>query len=73
MLSTEPKISNSGQKYLAYQDCLSPNQTLLPLTAKVNNRDCLEIGGCDVTTLVDRKSTRLNSSHSELSRMPSSA
>ena len=54
MLSTEPKISNSGQKYLAYQDCLSPNQTLLPLTAKVNNRDCLEIGGCDVTTLVER-------------------
>jgi diaminopimelate decarboxylase len=54
MLSTEPKINNSGQKYLAYQDCLSPNQTLFPLTAKVNNRDCLEIGGCDVTTLVER-------------------
>ena len=32
----------------------SPNQELLPLTARVNNRDCLEIGGCDVTSLVER-------------------
>jgi diaminopimelate decarboxylase len=27
---------------------------LLPLTAKVNNRDCLEIGGCDLKTLVEQ-------------------
>jgi diaminopimelate decarboxylase len=30
----------------------SPNQQLLPLTARANDRDCLEIGGCDVTELV---------------------
>lgn len=31
---------------------ISPNQSLLPLTASVNKNDNLEIGGCDVTTLV---------------------
>ena len=30
-------------------------------------------GAADIDAAVDRKSTRLNSSHSELSRMPSSA
>ncbi len=33
---------------------LSPNQQLLPLTAKTNDRDRLEIGGCDVVDLVAR-------------------
>jgi diaminopimelate decarboxylase len=32
----------------------SPNQQILPLTAKVNDRDCLEVGGCDVTALVQQ-------------------
>lgn len=32
----------------------SPNQELLPLTSSVNSRDFLEIGGCDVTTLVEQ-------------------
>jgi diaminopimelate decarboxylase len=32
----------------------SPNQHILPLTAIVNDRDCLEIGGCDVTELVQQ-------------------
>lgn len=32
----------------------SPNQQLLPLTAKVNSRDRLEIGGCEVTALVEK-------------------
>lgn len=30
----------------------SPNQQILPLTATVNDRDCLVVGGCDVTALV---------------------
>jgi diaminopimelate decarboxylase len=30
----------------------SPNQQLLPLTAKINDADCLEIGGCNVVELV---------------------
>ena len=32
----------------------SPNQSLLPLTAKVNDQDHLEIGGCDVPTLLQQ-------------------
>jgi len=32
----------------------SPNQELLPLTAKVNSLDHLEIGGCDVTELIEK-------------------
>ncbi len=54
MLSIDPLQENSGLKYLPQSQCSSPNQELLPLTAKVNDRDCLEIGGCDVTTLVKR-------------------
>ncbi len=52
MLSIDPKQANSGLKYLPQSKSRSPNQELLPLTAKVNDKDCLEIGGCDVTTLV---------------------
>jgi diaminopimelate decarboxylase len=32
----------------------SPNQHILPLTAKVNDRDNLEVGGCDVIELVQQ-------------------
>jgi len=59
MLSTDQAhFQNSGHQYLpsptdAFSE-RSPNQELLPLTAKVNSRDCLEIGGCDVTTLVEQ-------------------
>lgn len=57
MLSTHPtSAENSGCQYLPLAaDVLekkSPNQELLPLTAKVNSHDCLEIGGCEVTALV---------------------
>jgi diaminopimelate decarboxylase len=53
--TTEAK--NSGRRYLPdisapSQSGRSPNQFLFPLTARVNERDCLEIGGCDVTDLV---------------------
>ena len=59
MVSTELREQNSGLKYLPQltsEDLKSrsPNQELLPLTAKVNSRDCLEIGGCDLTTLVEQ-------------------
>ncbi|CCH66410.1 Diaminopimelate decarboxylase [Richelia intracellularis HH01] len=45
---------HSGTKYLPITNDpqISPNQQLLPLTAKVINQDFLEIGGCDVITLV---------------------
>lgn len=59
MLSTHPaELQNSGYQYLPSPNdsvtTLSPNQELLPLTAVVNSRDCLEIGGCDVTKLVEQ-------------------
>jgi diaminopimelate decarboxylase len=59
MRSTYPAgVQNSGCQYLpSPTDSLwdrSPNQELLPLSAKVNSHDCLEIGGCDVKTLVQQ-------------------
>ena len=58
MVSTHPtEVQNSGRQYLPYPTSVhasSPNQELLPLTARINSRDCLEIGGCDVTTLVQQ-------------------
>jgi diaminopimelate decarboxylase len=57
MTSTDLRTQNSGQQYLPKstgQRSPSPNQELLPLTAKVNSRDCLEIGGCDLVTLVEQ-------------------
>lgn len=57
MVSTHSRsVAQSGQQYLPQpidnNSDRSPNQELLPLTARVNNRDCLEIGGCDITELV---------------------
>ncbi|MBD2679673.1 MULTISPECIES: diaminopimelate decarboxylase [Nostoc] len=57
MVSTHPTgVQHSGSQYLpprrSSQANSSPNQELLPLTARVHNHDFLEIGGCDVTTLV---------------------
>lgn len=58
MTSTDLRTQNSGQRYLPQSTTgrspQSPNQELLPLTAKINSRDCLEIGGCDLVTLVEQ-------------------
>jgi diaminopimelate decarboxylase len=61
MVSTHPpEVQYSGNQYLpdfpqnSKEVTLSPNQQLLPLTSTVNSKDCLEIGGCDVTTLVQQ-------------------
>jgi diaminopimelate decarboxylase len=59
MRSTYPaEVQNSGKQYLSSptnsHTPRSPNQELLPLTATVNSHDALEIGGCDVTTLVEQ-------------------
>ena len=57
---------------------LSMNQTLLVQARKVNGQK-LQLEFAEVlqkessTGIKDRKSTRLNSSHSSVSRMPSSA
>ncbi len=48
---------NSGRRYLpAYfsPEAESPNQQLLPLSARGNDQDHLEVGGCDVPDLVER-------------------
>jgi diaminopimelate decarboxylase len=43
----------TAEKYItASESYSSPNQRLFPLTAKVNEQNHLEIGGCDVTNLV---------------------
>ncbi|MEH2064830.1 MAG: diaminopimelate decarboxylase [Nostoc sp.] len=59
MVSTHPTgVQHSGSQYLPQRLDTSanpsPNQELLPLTARVNHHDFLEIGGCDVTTLVEQ-------------------
>ena len=54
MLSTEPTAT--GHHYLTVnpEQTRSPNQEMLPLSAGVNSHDHLEIGGCDLTTLVQQ-------------------
>ncbi len=57
MVSTPPAAThNSGRQYVpeSVSDQASPNQFLMPLTARVNREDHLEIGGCDVVTLVQQ-------------------
>lgn len=59
MVSTQAaSIQDAGSQYLPQQANsnrnTSPNQELLPITAKVNSQDTLEIGECDVTTLVEQ-------------------
>ncbi|MEC4817723.1 MAG: diaminopimelate decarboxylase [Scytonema sp. PMC 1069.18] len=59
MVSTHPAgVQHSGNRYLPQPSLsstnISPNQQLLPLTARINSDDHLEIGGCDVTTLVQQ-------------------
>jgi diaminopimelate decarboxylase len=46
-------MQNTGRQYLPENpETLSPNQSLMPLTATVNEQDHLVIGGCDVVDLV---------------------
>lgn len=49
-------LDNSGRQYLPQLSAHapSPNQHLMPLTARVTSDDHLEIGGCDVTHLVQQ-------------------
>ncbi|HCF26181.1 MAG TPA: diaminopimelate decarboxylase [Cyanobacteria bacterium UBA11049] len=58
MLSIHPAgVQNSGCQYISSSNLAttnSPNQELLPHGARINEQDCLEIGGCDVTTLVQQ-------------------
>ena len=51
MVLTETTQQPTGRHFLK-EITDSPNQSLLPLTAKINGQDHLEIGDCDVTELV---------------------
>lgn len=57
MVSTHPvETQTSGLQYLpeSTSSDRSPNQFLMPLTARVNDQDHLEVGGCDVADLVQQ-------------------
>ena len=54
MVSTSIAHLTSHQYLPAHTPNASPNQQILPLTATVNDQDCLEVGGCDVTALVQQ-------------------
>ena len=58
MVSTAPaaptSTESSSLQYLSKQSGeASPNQRLLPLTAKANDKDHLVVGGCDVVDLIE--------------------
>jgi diaminopimelate decarboxylase len=52
--SIEPMTAPTARQYLPHPATISPNQNLMPLTARVNDHDHLEVGGCDVKSLVER-------------------
>ncbi|MEM8614401.1 MAG: diaminopimelate decarboxylase [Cyanobacteria bacterium P01_H01_bin.105] len=55
MVSTLPSANQatpSSLNYLETGGTDSPNQRLLPLSARVNQQDHLEVGGCDVLDLI---------------------
>jgi len=58
VLTQSAPAQNSACQYLPPStldlETCSPNQFLLPLTAKVDSQDCLEIGGCSIPDLVQR-------------------
>lgn len=56
MGSTPATVQLSGRHYLpdTVTEITAPNQLLFPITAQINKNDCLEIGGCDVTDLVQK-------------------
>ena len=58
MLSKERSLEDSGLRYLPKTDQVkkttSPNQEIFPLTTTVNQKDHLEIGGCDIEVLVEQ-------------------
>jgi diaminopimelate decarboxylase len=51
-------MASSARQYLPLADG-SPNQQILPLTARINDQDGLEIGGCAVTDLVEEHGSPL--------------
>lgn len=50
--SSTAQTAPSSLQYLETNGSTSPNQQLLPLSARVNEHDHLEVGGCDVLDLI---------------------
>jgi diaminopimelate decarboxylase len=50
----ETSLAGEASSGSALLEACSPNQQLLPLTAQTNRHGHLEMGGCDVTDLVER-------------------
>ena len=64
------RLEKSVVQWVAKQQSLpSSDVVMLPLDPRMKVQSCEE----SLTTDLDRKSTRLNSSHTDISRMPSSA
>ena len=57
-----------GEKYLEYEE-ISPTENIKQGKWKLSEEDKMKV----LSKFLDRKSTRLNSSHEFVSRMPSSA
>ena len=53
ILTSAKQTAHSSLRYLETDGTDSPNQRILPLSARVNTQDHLEIGGCDVLDLVE--------------------
>ena len=62
------------KQVLIVEDQRMPRENMERVISESNNYEfAASVNGADVALAIDRKSTRLNSSHSRLSRMPSSA
>jgi diaminopimelate decarboxylase len=54
MPSTDFAPALTGQAFLSGPRSSSPNQNIVPLTANANAQGSLEVGGCEVSKLVER-------------------
>ena len=69
-------VAETGGRYTYSDDILNLQELTLSLSAIFDGCSDFIISGCEIEgprVSPDRKSTRLNSSHRSLSRMPSSA
>ena len=73
----KPKLSDCHKQKIEYWIKKNPNLTLKEISIRIKNSFNIDISlpglWKNIKKMKDRKSTRLNSSHSQQSRMPSSA
>ena len=74
--AAEPIIANDGVAGVTHEDCANFSRefgTILDVEDAMPGSYTLEVSSPGLDRKLDRKSTRLNSSHEFVSRMPSSA